>query len=43
VKEALHMAGFDERLAEMLEGIHTYLYKDFAESAWKFPEARRRR
>lgn len=32
VKEALHMAGFDERLAEMPEGIHTYLYKDFAES-----------
>lgn len=32
VKEALHMAGFDERLAEMPEGIHTHLYKDFAES-----------
>lgn len=32
VTEALHMAGFDERLAEMPEGIHTYLYKNFAES-----------
>lgn len=32
VQEALHMAGFSERLAEMPEGIHTYLYKDYAES-----------